>query len=74
MSGPDPREATILARCSRYAAQYLVNLREHPLYLKVLDRLEASPGALFELDVEGAFYESVRAKMRQDETTLKQSE
>ena len=71
MSGPDQREATILARGSRCAAQYLVNLREHPLYLKVLDRLETSPGELFELDVEGAFYETVREKMRQDEPRLR---
>jgi hypothetical protein len=48
-----------------------VNLREHPLYLKVLDRLETSPGELFELDVEGAFYETVREKMRQDEPRLR---
>jgi hypothetical protein len=64
MSGPDPRGAAILARCSKYAAQYIVNLREHPLYLKVLDRLDGK-GMLFERDVESAFYESVREQMRE---------
>jgi hypothetical protein len=59
--GFDPREAAILSRCSKYAAQYIIQLREHHCYLEVLTRLEGTPGALFELDAEHAFYECLRA-------------
>lgn len=55
------REAAVIARCSRYAAQYVEQLRGHELYAEVLSRLEALEGRLFELDVERAFYEALRA-------------
>jgi hypothetical protein len=55
------REAAVIARCSRYAAQYVEQLRDHALYAEVLSRLEAIHGQLFELDVESAFYEALRA-------------
>jgi hypothetical protein len=61
------REAAVLARCSKYAAQYVTQLRGHALYVEVLDRLEAAGGTLFELDVEHAFYESLRAERRKSE-------
>ncbi len=64
MSSAHEREAAILARCSRNAAQYITQLRNHPLYLEVLTRLEAIHGNLFELDAEQAFYESLRAERR----------
>ena len=67
MSGTDGREAAVLARCSRYAAQYITQLRSHVLYLEVLTRLEAIEGELFELDAEHAFYESLRADRRRTE-------
>jgi hypothetical protein len=49
------REAALTARCTRFAAEYLSHLRIHPL--KVLDRLEAIPGTIFQLDIEQAFFE-----------------
>jgi hypothetical protein len=66
VSDANEREAALLARCTRYAAQYVSNLRGHPLYSEVLSRLEALPGTLFELDVEHAFYESLREQMREN--------
>ena len=54
------REAAVIARCSRYAAQYVEQLRDHALYAEVLSSLEAIHGQLFELDAERAFYEALR--------------
>jgi len=67
VSDVSEREAAVLARCSAYAAQYVTQLRGHALYVEVLDRLEATGGKLFELDVEQAFYESLRAERRRSE-------
>jgi hypothetical protein len=61
------RGAAIVARCSTNAAQYITQLRGHALYLEVLARLEAIEGRLFELDVEHAFYEALRAERRRTE-------
>lgn len=67
MSDATEREAAVIARCSKYAAQYVTQLRGHALYVEVLERLEATGGQLFELDVEHAFYESLRAERRRSE-------
>jgi hypothetical protein len=70
VGGTDEREAAVLARCSRYAAQYITQLRGHALYLEVLTRVEEVEGQLFELDVEHAFYESLRAERRRTEAQV----
>jgi hypothetical protein len=67
VSDANEREAAVLARCSKYAAQYVTQLRGHALYVEVLEALEATGGKLFELDVERAFYESLRAERRRSE-------
>ena len=54
------RQKRLIARCSVGAAEYLLSLRDHPLFIVVLGRLERIQGNLFQLDIESTFAEVVK--------------
>ena len=60
LSNDEVRFAALVGRCSDYAKEQLVSLRNHRLMSDVMDYLEGIPGTLYASDVEKAVYEVVR--------------
>jgi hypothetical protein len=60
LSNDEVRFAALVGRCSDYAKEQLMSLRNHPLMSNVMDHLEGIPGRLYASDVEKAVYEVVK--------------
>jgi len=55
MAPYEDRFRIVEARCTAFAKELLLELRNHPQFLKMIERLERIDGPIFRGDVEAAF-------------------